>query len=110
MNLSPEEHFRLRGHIANQHAEMLLDSLGKVEKLDGLENYLQEAKGGFPDEDFLAGVIDDVRCLLKNVRGDNKKNLEDILKKLNELSEIQVQSTEYSLEQIVEVQKALNSL
>lgn len=110
MNLSPEEHYRLHGRIADCHAIELLNAYVKIKAVADIGEYLDESKGGFPSKDFISDVIEDVSQLRAHVRGENKKDLQSILDKLNKLAKTHRQSSEYSLKQLKLAEKIIGSL
>ena len=99
-NLSPSETYRMYGALTRDQIEELIACGEGMEKIDGATGYIDEAKGSFPDEDFLAKPIKAMQELAKSVRGANREALEKIIAQLSEIQTTTYQQAEYGLEQL----------
>ena len=119
MNLTPEEQYRLHGRIEGPACVELLDAHLKADAFS--DGCLTDAKASYPNEDFLQDVIkeigrinDMVEALRKNMRSNNREIGDNIVEAMEELK-LQVEdlqqtthnNTEYGLEEIRKVEKAM---
>ena len=110
MSLTAEEQYRLHRCVYGENAIELLDLTEKVEELDGLDGTVREAKGQYPNEDFLQDVIRRLEVLGKTTRGENRNEVFAILSMVQEIQRDVHGSTEYGLSELEKVEKALEEL
>ena len=108
-NMTPREEFRLNGTLCEASIEALIveheDS--PALELDSIECWVSEAKGCFPDEDFLTSVRSDIQTIANRLRGRNKLELMDLVEKLGQIESEISQQAEYGAD---ELKKALDCL
>ena len=97
-NLTPNEHFRVYGFIHPSHAEILLDAYDA--KMGFSVAHIEEARGCFPEEDFLDRILDKLNDLKSNLRGGNRETLNSIYEELKNLSVKVGQQSEYGVSEI----------
>jgi len=107
LNLTAEEEYRLTGTVTGRRAEELLDASDKVKAYDGIQAYIQEAKGCFVKEDFLGGVTTDLTDLATSLRGDNRIKLLSLIEEIERYVTDAIRDGEYGAS---ELQLALNSI
>jgi hypothetical protein len=98
--LTHEEFFNLHGALPANRIETLLELAAVAEGLGDVKTKLEEARTGFPSEDFLSAVISRVQDLAKHVRGENKKELAAILADIEQLAQQTWQSAEHGCQEI----------
>jgi hypothetical protein len=107
-NLTHEEFVLHNGYLSRERAEDVIELAHAAEDLDEIAAQLDEAKSGFPDEDFLQAPIDDLRDLLKHVRGDNRDTVQGLIDKLEEIQTSTHQSAEHGADELRKAIKTLN--
>lgn len=108
-NMTPREEFRLNGSLCEQTIESLIERQEDESNLDveGAVVYMEEAKGCFPDEDFLTAVRTEIRTVANRLRGRNKDELLELVEKLGQIESEITQQSEYGQD---ELKKALGCL
>lgn len=104
-NMSHAECFKLNGDLSLERIEQLIDNQLKEDTLPSVECKIEEAVGQFPNEDFLQDIINDIGDIAKRLRGDNKKEMMDIMDRLDEIQMSTLHSSEYGMQ---ELEDALN--
>lgn len=107
--MTPREEFRLNGSLCEQTIESLIERQEDESNLDveGAVVYMEEAKGCFPDEDFLTAVRTEIRTVANRLRGRNKDELLELVEKLGQIESEITQQSEYGQD---ELKKALGCL
>lgn len=120
-NLTPEEALRLHGRVSDEQMNELLETHAAYEYVTGAAAHIEEARGGYVDEDFLNGPLRSLEehmrglhVLLKKVRGENKEQVQQLIDSLKETiiaiegeKDEMVRSGEYSLEELEKARKIL---
>lgn len=112
ISLSPAEHFRIYGTLPERQIEALLDKTAVLDSvtLSDIKSEIKEARGQFPEEDFLQDILNDLANLRKHVRGDNRDYLDTIIETVEErVGEING-STEYGREKLDSITETVNRL
>jgi len=101
-NMTYAEYYHLNGMLSAERTESILSTLDAAQALDVREyaSYAQEAQGGFPAEDFLSEVIEELQAMAKRLRGDNKDSLQHIISKLDDIAQCQFNAADYGREQL----------
>lgn len=101
-NLTHAEYYHLNGMLSEQRTEALLRDYEEAQASDVCEyaNEAQEACAGFPEEDFLAEHTSDLYHFAKRLRGDNKKELLEIVARLVQTESDVVSSAEYGYDKL----------
>lgn len=112
--LTNEEQFQLQwiegctGYCCRwSEIEELLDCESAMEASSDACVHIGEAKGCFPEEDFMDYLIDELKDYTKGCRGENKKALMEFVNKMNLLQAEVNQQSEYGAD---ELKKALEVL
>lgn len=99
-NLSHAEFYRLNGALSAERCETLIDAEADLEQLIDASTHIDEASGCFVSEDFLSGVLSDMRALAKKVRGGNKFDLEQLIERLEEIESEEARNAEYGRDEL----------
>lgn len=99
-NLTDQEYFNLRGTLTSERIQELIDQSALVEAASEAKSALQDALGVYPCEDCLQSVIDDLKQLAKNLRGENKNEVNSILLGVEERQNQLHNQSEYGAEVI----------
>lgn len=100
--MEPEEHYQAFGTVTEKQLEQLID---KSRLLDAVPIYeidgtVSEVTGCFPEEDFLDTIVDRLTVLRKNLRGNNRNDIDEILEMLDTIITETQQSTEYGVDEL----------
>ena len=106
-NLTHEECFRLNGSLSAARINEMLDTHSAYESATECKPCIQEARGSYPAEDFLSGVIEKLNDLRKHLRGDNREALGTIIESLDDLAQTTFYGSEYGR---AELDKALEAM
>lgn len=99
-SLTNREYLSLHGTLSLDRIEALVEMEAVISGQEGALNYIDEAKGSFPGEDFLNDIISNLRTLVKHLRGANKEELNGIIEKVEGLQTSTTHESEYGLEQL----------
>lgn len=97
---TPEEHYKLNGSLTPEQLDELFDAADRLSELGGIETYIDEAQGQYPEEDFLADDIADLQAIAKNMRGTNRQLLLDAIEALEQKALDVGRSAEYGREEL----------
>ena len=107
-NLSPKESLRVYGSLPEDHILDLIEDSEKLEKLEDSILSLQDAKAGYPEEDFLEPILDLLNELHNGLRKSaTKEALKNIIEQVEDLQLEQARSAEYGLDIINKVLEAV---
>ena len=106
-NVTPKEHYRIYGTLETSHIEELLAAVNETVSLQDVAPNLHEARAQYPEEGFLADVTHRLKCLSKNMRGDNKDEAKDLIEELERIEQEQVNAGEYGREELREALTAI---
>ena len=109
-NLTDAEYYKLNGTLSAERIESLLfftDGFSK--KLYGINIKISEAKGCFPDEDAVDKIVDRLRRLQDNLRGNNKETLDEIISDFDEIVTSTNQSSEYGFSELTDAEIIIDS-
>ena len=108
-NYSAREVLNITGTLSAQVIEGMVDNAENAEAMRETIPNIEEAKGCFPDEDFIdaSGIISDLRAIAARVRGENKAGILAAIEALEALQTEVFGQTEYGMEELT---KALNVL
>ena len=95
-----QEYFNLHGTLTSERIQALIDQSALVEACSEADTALQDALGAYPGEDCLQDVIDDLKQLAKNLRGENKNEVNSILLGVEERQNQLHNQSEYGAEVI----------
>lgn len=111
MNLTPAEQYRINGRFTDATACALLDLAENHKSLDApwACSAIREVKGCLPKEDDFTEILGDMRDLHKHLRGANKDRLQQLLDKVEKLSEEQRSNYDHGHEQLNKVHDALSA-
>lgn len=98
--LTNREYLSLHSTLSLDRIEALVQMEDAIRGQEGVLNYLDEVGGGFPGEDFLNDIINNLRALSKRLRGVNKDELNSIIEQVEELQASTTHESEYGLEQL----------
>lgn len=98
-NLTNREAYALHGKLDDERIQDLLD-LEDEHQLAENEWYVQEASAQYPAEDFLHDIVKILQKLAKNLRGDNKTTLIEVITALDDIQIQQSRATEYAREEL----------
>lgn len=108
-SMTPREEFRLNGTLCEKTIEALIvqheDESGL--QIESAKVYVKEAKGCFPEEDFLTSVRSEIRTIANRLRGRNKDELLELVEQLGNIESEINQQSEYGND---ELKKALECL
>jgi len=106
-NATNAEVFRVQGTLPAERIEALLDLETQANALEAVSAHIDEAKGCFVAEDCLQAHLDDLRRLLKNMRGVNRAELACIIEQI-ELTQTELaREGEYGASELNEAQKLI---
>lgn len=71
--MTNEEFLRLNGCLSIERIEALIDAQANIPDTDAACVYIEESMGSLYGEDFLVGITDKWRNLVKNLRGNNRE-------------------------------------
>lgn len=109
-NLTDAEYFKLNGALSADRIESLLFiSEGLGGKLSGIQTKITEAHGCFPNEDEYDKIVDRLRRLQDNLRGNNKEILDKIISAFVEITASANQSSEYGIAELNDAEDILAS-
>lgn len=106
-NLSPREAFRIHGNLPTDMIEQLITESEYAEESQSVVPSIYEAKAQFLGEDFAQDIIDELEFFVKRLRGDNRKELQEIILKLADLQIEITRSSEYGRNELVDALKVL---
>ena len=105
-NLTMEEYYRLNGTLTSSMIEELLDLRVAVEEDTGVLVHIGEARECYPEEDFLSNHIEGLRAISRRIRGQNKEDLEEAIRALEDLETSTQQETEYGISELDAAEKS----
>lgn len=105
--LTPEENYRIKGVVPREQMVQLLDDAARLESIEDIEGDLSEAKGCYPDEDFLHMEIAELREWAKRLRGENKDDFLELIDRIEGSRDAQNQTAEHGAELITRALKAI---
>jgi ElaB/YqjD/DUF883 family membrane-anchored ribosome-binding protein len=92
--ITHEEAFRLNGTLSEARIEALLEEAAGAPHVEDIGPKMDDARGQFPDEDFLDDAqqelrehLDDLKELASKVRGNNKAEIQSIIERLEKCLE-----------------------
>lgn len=94
-NITAKEEFRLTGTVSGDRLDELLDRSEALDKLEGLDAHIEEAKCQYPAEDFLSGITDRLHELAKRLRGDNRQEVLGIIEALDDIGQTTFYASDY---------------
>jgi hypothetical protein len=106
-NLTAKEALRLHGQLSEQHLESLLESEEKLNAIDDIDGNLLDARGSYPDEDFLAEIIDRMQTFAKNLRGANKDTCLSIIEALDDIQTTTMHASDYGRSELSSALKVI---
>ena len=100
--MTPKEHLKIHGSLPLSEIEALVDKIDLIESRDlsGIEAHISEAKAQYPNEDFLAPMLQRIGDLIKKMRGDNRQELFDIHQELQRIQDQQGDATLYAFQEL----------
>ena len=110
-NLTNAEAFRIYGTLPADRIEQLIDRTESVnaDTLEGVASDIEEARGCFPDEDFMGALIESLWGLEGNLRGANKETIKRIIEQAEQLNTEICQSAECGREKLTDAERGLPS-
>ena len=109
-NMTPAEHLKLHGSLPIEVIEKLIENNAKFENVDDIATKINEARGQFPQEDFMAGAISDLQTVVKRLRGDNREALLGIIEQLDDIAECTNNASYYGLGELDEAKDMAEAL
>ena len=110
-NLSAEERERIAYMAVDNQTASLLDAQAAIENLSTPLDYIQEARGSLPSEDWLQDELTELRHAIGAMRkGANRDVLAHLLQRIEDKRDEQARSSEYGLEQLDKAVEAIESL
>lgn len=108
-SMTPREEFRLNGTLCEKTIEALIIRHEDENDLqiESAKVYVKEAKGCFPEEDFLTSIRAEIRTIANRLRGRNKDELLQLVEQLGDVESTINQQSEYGND---ELKKALECL
>ncbi|MFK3740917.1 hypothetical protein [Massilia sp. TN1-12] len=110
MSLTPREHLKLHGSLPERQLEQLIEWRERTEEVVSTTAYLQEARGQYPAEDFLACPIERLHQLAKKLRGENREALLGIIESLDDIAQTTFNAADYGRSELRKAEAALGSL
>lgn len=111
-NMPLTEEWRINGFLSEKSTERAIDASIKAEKIDEtLETvriYNKEAQGSFVAEDFLSDQIKSLELLVKNMRGNNREVLLDLIEEIKEAKDEAVREAEYGSSELHKALREIN--
>lgn len=108
-NMTDEEVFRMTGNLPPDRVEKLLNRQDTEEIINSINVYASEARMTV-EEDFLSDQTTRLFEIAKKLRGDNRKDLEEVIEEIRLSVQEMVNAASYSNEQldliVKEVRKA----
>lgn len=98
-NLTNREAYALHGKLDDARMEELLDLEDEHQPIEN-EWHVQEASAQYPEEDFLHDNVEILQKLAKNLRGDNKATLIEVITALDDIQTQQSCATKYAREEL----------
>ena len=99
MNLTAEEEYHTTGVLVNKlQIERLLDL--DMKDTAAAIVYIEEARGSFPAEDYLEGILHEFRAIVKLAKGETRVRLERAVERLDEKNNALKQASEYGLSEL----------
>lgn len=98
-NLTNREAYAQYGKLDDARMQELLDLEDEHQPAEN-EGYVQEASAQYPEEDFLHDNVEILQKLAKNLRGDNKATLIEVITALDDIQIQQSRATEYAREEL----------
>jgi hypothetical protein len=95
MSVTPHELLKLHGALPVSQLEDLIDWQERSADVSDVAYHLDEARGQYPTEDFLAGVIERLHTLAKRVRGDNRSDVLAIIESLDDVAQTTFNAADY---------------
>lgn len=108
VSFTPEEFYKINGAVREKDLDKLFDAPDVREDLSAVKVYASEARAQYPAEDFLEDIKTRLWALHKNLRGNNKETLQNIIEALDDLAQCTFYATEegrsnlHNITQIVE--------
>jgi len=99
-NMTAAEHLRINGTLPIELAEQLVEYPERLEALEGIDAYMSEAMGQYPEEDFLSDPISRLHALAKRVRGDNRDEVLAIIEQLDDIAQTTFNSADYGRDEL----------
>lgn len=111
-NLTNSEYYKLNGTLSAERIESLLDieTINVKDVVSRASCYISEAIQPFSAEDFLSDVIKDVNRLIKDLRGNNRVELQRILENLDDVAQCTFNAVENSDDLLDKARHALDGL
>jgi ABC-type sugar transport system substrate-binding protein len=109
-NLSADERERIAYINGDTNTAGLLAAQAAIEELGGPLDYIKEARGFVPPEDWMQDEIDELRTLALSMRGDKRVALGDILRRIEDKRDEQARASEYGMEQLDKAAEAIEAL
>lgn len=103
-SLSAREEFALSGTLSNETIESLLDIADDRSEVPTIGDVC----AGFPDEDFLAGIIERLHAFSKRLRGENRADLLGIIESLDDVAQCTFNSADYGRSELRALEIALD--
>ena len=110
MSLTPRENLKLHGALPAGQLEDLIDWHERTEDVGDVACHLDEARGQYPAEDFLADVIERLHTLAKRVRGDNRSDLLAIIESLDDVAQTTFNAADYGRSELSKAKASLEAL
>lgn len=99
------EMYQINGALSEARIEYLLDIEDHQAMIKDSIPLIEDARASFMDEDFLNEDLKHLRTLCKQLRGDNRMELERIVTRMEETVGEALQRAEHGLEQLKKLQE-----
>jgi hypothetical protein len=107
--MTDDEFYRLNGTLSPERIERLLDLTIHIDGSNP-SNYIEEATATFPKEDFLEAVLKKLNRIAKNVRGDNRTDINDVIETLEQLATDTYNTSEYGRSELDNALAVINKI
>ena len=106
--LTISEEFQMFGEITGSRAEEAMNAIVMGENVPSIKAHIDEACAMFPDEDFTAEIIIEMRGLAKRIRGENRAEMLQLIEKLEAKNEEVWQAAEYGVDELKKALKVIS--
>ncbi|WP_297478321.1 hypothetical protein [Ferrovum sp.] len=102
INTPMRDHFSIYGDLPEADIRELLDASERIQGLKDVEADIHEAYGQFAEENCLQRIIAELSALQRNLRGDNRKAISEIIQLVEDTQTQLWNATDYGREKLLE--------